>query len=377
MPTKEKIMVDHPGSFIQEELDERGWSQRDLAYILGAPEPAVNLIISGKRGISPDMAKSLGNAFDVPAEFFVNLQKAFDLANAKEPNPGITTRARLQSSYPIREMIRRGWLENTDTALLEAQLARFFQVKKVQEIPHFPHAAKKSNYEKIHPHQVAWLFRVRQIAESFVTPRYSEKELLESIPKLKQLLSEPEEVRHIPRIMNECGVRFVIVETLPKVKIDGVCFWLNNSFPVIGMSLRYDRIDNFWFVLRHEIEHVLRKDGREERREMIDVELEGKNAETGISISVEERVANNAAINFCIPKNEFDDFYNKKYPFFSERDVTGFAKRLGIHAGLVVGQIQNKTKKYNFLRKYLKNVRKHILPATIVDGWGEVVPVNL
>ena len=57
--------VPHPGQFIREELEERAWSQRDLAYILGTPEQAVNMIIAGKRGVSPEMAKTLGKAFDV------------------------------------------------------------------------------------------------------------------------------------------------------------------------------------------------------------------------------------------------------------------------------------------------------------------------
>jgi HTH-type transcriptional regulator / antitoxin HigA len=69
--------IPHPGEFIREELDVRGWSQRDLAYILNIPEQAVNLIVSGKRGLSPDMAEALGRAFDVSAEYFANLQNAY------------------------------------------------------------------------------------------------------------------------------------------------------------------------------------------------------------------------------------------------------------------------------------------------------------
>ena len=70
--------------------------------------------------------------------------------------------------------------------------------------------------------------------------------------------------------MMECGVRYIIVEGLPGGKIDGVCFWLDPRSPVIGMSLRFDRIDNFWLVLRHEIEHVLCGHGKSEP--IIDVE---------------------------------------------------------------------------------------------------------
>ena len=79
-------------------------------------------------------------------------------------------------------------------------------------------------------------------------------------------------------ILAESGVRFVIVEALPQAKIDGVCFWLDKQAPVIGLSMRYNRIDNFWFVLRHEIEHVLKGHGRDAPEGMIDAELEGDRA---------------------------------------------------------------------------------------------------
>ena len=56
--------------------------QRDLAYILGCSEQAINLILSGKRGISPEMAKDMGKAFDVdPDTFATNFQKAGDMAS--------------------------------------------------------------------------------------------------------------------------------------------------------------------------------------------------------------------------------------------------------------------------------------------------------
>ena len=65
----------HPGYYLKEEMEERGWLPRDLALILGVDEAAINVILSGERGFGPEMAKSLGNAFDVPAEFFANLQE--------------------------------------------------------------------------------------------------------------------------------------------------------------------------------------------------------------------------------------------------------------------------------------------------------------
>jgi HTH-type transcriptional regulator/antitoxin HigA len=237
--------VPPPGTFIREELEARGWSQRDLAFVMDCPEQAVNMIISGKRGISPEMANLLGDAFDVSPDFFANLQKAYDMAHARKAEPGVARRGRIQAHYPLREMMKRGWLvETSDPAMLEGQLMNFFRVSRPDEIPHMRHAAKKTNYEEVPAPQLAWLFRVKQIAEAQQVSRYSEKALRASLDRLHTFLVEPEEARHVPRLLAECGVRFILVEGLPQSKIDGVCFWMKGT-PVIAMSLRYDRIDNF------------------------------------------------------------------------------------------------------------------------------------
>jgi HTH-type transcriptional regulator / antitoxin HigA len=366
--------VPAPGYFIREELEARGWSQRDLAYILDTPEQAVNLILAGKRGISPEMAKALGEAFDVNPEFFANLQKIYDMSRAREPDPGVARRARLQSAYPVREMIRRGWLEDTDAAMLEAQMARFFEVPTAAEIPHIAHAAKKANYGAVPPAQLAWLFRVRHLAKSLATVPYSERALRGSLDILRQLMVDPAEAQRASPILASCGVRFVVVECLPNAKIDGACLWLDSQSPVIGMSLRYDRIDNFWFVFRHEIEHVLRRHGMDEG--IIDVELEGDRA--GLkNVSEEERMANAAAADFCVPEQEIASFVARKNPFFSERDVLAFSRRMQVHPGIVVGQVQRRTERWDLLRKYLVKIREHVILGTMADGWGQRLPAAM
>ena len=138
--------IPHPGEFIRDELDARGWSQRDLAYILGSTEQAVNLIISGKRGISPEMAKAMGDAFDVSAEYFANLQQMYEMAHARAPDPGISRRASLQKVYPVRDMIKRGWLSDTEIELLELQVMRFFCKNNLADVPYLAHAARKADY---------------------------------------------------------------------------------------------------------------------------------------------------------------------------------------------------------------------------------------
>ncbi|HVM81250.1 MAG TPA: HigA family addiction module antitoxin [Stellaceae bacterium] len=370
----DKIEVPPPGHFIREELEARGWSQRDLAYILGVSDPEINVIISGKRGVSAEMAKALGKAFDVPAEFFANLQKAYDLSHAREPDANVERKAKLQSVYPIREMIKRSWLTDANAAILEAEIARFFEVPSADQIPHLAHAARKANYQNISPIQLAWLYRVRQIAREMVVPNYSEKALKDALGRLRMLMVDPLDTREVPHILSECGVRFVIVEGLPNAKIDGACFWLGKS-PVIGMSLRFDRIDNFWFVLRHEIEHVLQRHGRD--REIVDIELEGDRAGyESNTLSQEERVANRAASDFCVPIGEMDSFIARKTPFFSERDLLGFARRLQLHPGIVAGQLRKRINRWDIFTKLLVKVRDAAISAATVDGWGHVAPVS-
>ena len=367
--------VPRPGEFIAEELEAREWLQRDLAYILGISEQAVNMIINGKRGISPDMANALGDAFDVSSEFFANLQKAYEMSKARKPDPGIAKRARFQGHYPIREMIKRRWLEDTDVAMLEAQLMRFFQTNDIQSIEHPPHAAKKTTYdEPVSPTQLAWFFRVRQIASEMIVPRYSEKSLERAVTTMQSHLVDPEDVRHVPRMLTECGVRFSIVETLPGAKIDGVCFWIDGD-PVIGMTMRFDRIDNFWFVLRHEIEHVLNRDGMQEPT--IDIDLAKADGDTNGGLPEDERKANAAAADFCVPAAEMDSFYARKAPFISERDAAGFAKRVHRHPGIVVGQLQHRMQRHDYLTRLKVKVRRFIVPSAVVDGWGEPAPISL
>jgi HTH-type transcriptional regulator / antitoxin HigA len=159
---------------------------------------------------------------------------------------------------------------------------------------------------------------------------------------------------------------------LPQSKIDGVCFWLDKNSPVIGMSMRYDRIDNFWFVLRHEIEHVLRGHGRGTSQGMIDVDIEGRSQD---SKPEEERIADTAAADFCVSREKMESFILRKNPFFYEKDIVAFAKINGVHPGLPVGQIQHRTGRYDYLKKYQTKIRQFVAPSAIVDGWDR--PLDL
>ena len=359
----------HPGRVLADELASRTWSQTDLTFVLGCNPKAVNQIINGKQGISPAMSKALGQALGLSPSHFADLQRAYDLAMAGDPDPGVTARATMMQTYPIREMVRRGWLRSASASDLGSQLARFFETNDPNSIPHLAHAARKTGAQGgATPVQLAWLYRVRQIAKSITVPMYSQTALASAAARMRDLLTAPEETRHVPRMMTECGVRFLIVEALPQSKIDGVCLWLDSKSPVIALSMRFDRIDNFWFVLRHECEHVLCGHGQHSREGIIDADMKVGAADMP-DVSEEERQANKAAAEFCVPQDKMNSFILRKNPFFYEKDVVAFAKLNGVHPGLPVGQIQNKLNRYDYLRKYQVKIREYVVPGAIVDGW--------
>ncbi len=368
-----------PGQLIAKLLEERGWTQRVLAVVLGIEETGLFKLVAGKKNLDAKMALKLGEVFGVPAETFLELQKSYDLAQARIvtiPDPGLANRVHLFGELPIADMIKRGWIEGDgvrDTKTIEKSLTKFFGATSPDEIEILPHAAKKTSVAApATPAQIAWLYRVKEIASDLLVSTFSKARARGAIKKLAELRSAAEEARHAPRILAESGIRYVIVETLPGANIDGVCFWLDSKSPVIGMSIRYDRIDNFWFVLRHELEHLVQHHGQ--GAAMLDAELEGDRAGSGPSNSEEERIANEAAAEFCVPQKRIDSLIARKAPLFAERDILGFARTLQIHPGLVAGQLQNRTGRYDLFRNHLAKIRHIVAPSAIVDGWGYIAP---
>lgn len=368
----ENALIQSPGDYVRQHMEGKGWTQSDLAYALGMPPGSVNPILNDRRSISTNMARALALALDLDAAEIAGVQATWDVAHADEPDPTIPTRARILSKYPIREMTRRGWVDPVHgRGTVEEQVCRFFGVSSLDEVPHMSHSAKKTRYDRILPEQLAWLHRVRQIAAEMTTPRYDEAKLREAADSFAQLRASVDGVRRVPHLLETAGVRFVIVEGIANSAIDGACFWLSPTAPVIGLSLRYDRIDNFWFVLRHECAHVLHRHGIDEA--IVDCDVEDRN---GGAQSQEEQIANGEAADFCVPKEQMNSFYLRKRPYFSETDVMAFAKRVGVHPGLVVGQLQRRTERYDFLRKHLVKVRETLAMAMMMDGWGNLVPTS-
>lgn len=356
-----------PGEFLRDELEARGWTQTEFAEIIQRPPRVVNEVISGRRGISPETAKELSEALGTSAEFWLNLETAYQLSKTRQPSEEIGRNARLRENFPVREMIKIGWIEESpNVSVIETRVLEHFGVASTEVEPSIPHAARRRSGEDISPRQYAWLFRVRNLAASFHTTKFSVAKLRSALSDLEGLMNDVDEIRHVPRILSDCGVKFIIVEPIPGSKIDGGCLWLDNGkTPVIGMTLRYDRIDNFWFVLRHEIEHVIRGDGK--KIWLID-DTDDLSEENNA-----ERLANEAASDFCVDQKVLANFITRVSPYFSDAKVRGFAKISARHPGIVVGQLRRKTGRNNIFAKYLVKVRQAIVPFAVTDGYGETI----
>lgn len=365
MDTLEKTPAEifPPGEFLQDELHAREWSQADLADILGKPATAVSEIILGKRRITPDMARLLSQALETSPNVWLNLESTYQLYKAERSAPldeDVSRRAALYKKYAVRDMAKRNWIEYTENvAVLETQLVDFHS-------PDFPYGARKRDDETKTPLQLAWIHRTYNLAQQMHVERYSEVRLQKALDELKPLLYAPEEIRQVPEILRKAGVRFLVVETFPGSKIDGVCLWLDAKSPVVAVSLRYDRIDHFWFTLLHELHHV--KYGHGKKKAILDTDVMEED-----NVSKEEQQADQGATAFLIPQDELNNFIARVRPLFSTSQIKGFSKRMGIHMGIVVGQLQHhKIIGYGRNRNTLVKVRKMLTQTAIQDGWGMV-----
>lgn len=368
-----------PSEYIREEATERGWTPSDLADILGLSRAEISNILNGRTAISTKIAKVLDEAFGTGAQVWLNLQAAYDLAMSKAmKDDSIARRSKLYEKVPVRELQKRGWIEETKNVdVLESQVCSFLNISSLEEELQIEHAPRKStNYgENPNSAQLAWLMRATHLAEAIhLEDPYSGRRFNTMIRELKPLLFEPDAVAEIPKIMNQYGIRFIVLEHLPKTKIDGACFWLDKNSPVVVLSLRYDRIDNFWHSLMHELKHVQNRDG--ESKAIIEIEMVGERTEPIHDKPAEEHEADSFAVNTLVDQEKLQDFIMRKGEMFSKRDINGFARSLGVHPGIIVGQLHYlDVIEYSHFRATLVKVRNNITASAFTDGWGYTVGI--
>jgi HTH-type transcriptional regulator/antitoxin HigA len=366
--------IPSPGLAIQKEIDARGWNQTDLAQILGVHQSVVSALVTGKRPISLEIARDLAAAFRTDLEYWLKLETDFRLFAAGPVDDGIARRARLFEAAPVKEMIRRRWIQATaDIELLEKQVLGFYGADSLDDLAaKIPNALRKStSYLKETASERFWLQRVKQLAPAApVSAKFTDALFVKAMNRFKGLLGHPESVRHIPKVLADAGIRFVIVENLPRTGIDGVCVWLDKFSPVIALSLFRDRMDSVWFTLFHEMDHVKHRDGLT-LPPVVDSRLTGEGSVSANDKPEIEQRADSFASTSLISADEMNNFVVRIGPLYSKPRIEGFAKRIGVHPAIVLGQLQHRKEvEWNYKTDLIERVRDILTHEAPTDGWG-------
>lgn len=362
-----------PGEYLKDELEARGWTQRAFASIVGWPTSVISSIINGKRPVTLEIAQGLSAAIGNSVHHWIRLETVYQLSKRKNLDNSIARRAYLYDKYPIQNMMRRDWIEGSDDVHeLESQIRDFLRKSTIDAPCPIKFAARKTEKKKdISPGQEVWLARAWQLAPSVHVENIFDRSLFDLLlDELDLLKTEPEEIRHIPQILAKYGIRFLVVEALPRTKIDGACFWLDDKSPVITLTLRYDRIDGFWFNLTHELGHIKNNDGN-----MVDSNMYGEGSPASGSLTRQEQKADEFASQFLLDQNRLKDFFNRNYPSISTIMLQAFAVNNRVHPGIVAGQLHHHTKKYTHFRKLLVKIREHIIHTALTDGYGNAISI--
>ncbi len=339
-----------PGRILARELDARGWTQKELATIMGRPVQVVNEIINGTKQITPETAIAFADAFGASAEFWLNLESNYrlNLARREQSTQDIIRKSRLYSLAPITEISKRGWITPGNSIdELEEALCRFLGVTTVEETPEYAVSFRQSGDRSPETNaQIAWLARVRQLVSAQEVGVFDRNQLCNSIPELLNLSESTAGIAMLSQRLGDLGVHFVVVPHLPKTYIDGATFFLDDN-PVIALSLRYNRIDSFWFTFAHELAHVcaghkgLQVDNLDQKDE---------------DITTEERKANELAAQWLIPTDRLGGFITAARPYYTYAEIEKFAKSIHRHPAIICGRLQREgIVPYN-RRKYSERV---------------------
>lgn len=330
-----------PGSVLQDELAARGWSQTDLAAIMNRPIGAINEIIKGTKQITPETAVELGAALGTSPEFWLNLETRYRLflAEKNKDAEAIATKSKLFGLLPVREMQKRGWLPATeDVETLVSSVKEFLEVKSLDDrIPLAVNFRCTPDKEPDYPAKVAWVKRVEYLARKKrgACALYRREELLARFDELLSFAGRAKDVDRVQSWLANVGVICVYVPHLPRTYVDGAAFFLDGT-PVVALSLRYDRLDVFWFNLCHELGHILNGHGRS----YLDVELDRPDSAERTDCVEEEREANEFAKNRLLSREAYEDFVWRTRPYFSRRKILAFAQQMSRHPSIIVGRLQ-------------------------------------
>ena len=332
--------IDMPSAIdaIEFRMDQAGLTRRDLVPFIGSRQK-VSDVLSGKRDLTMSMARALHQNLGIPAD--VLLQKsgaAFD-STFDEIDP---------RRFPLKEMAKRGWIPQLPDLVDRAEEV----IRELVERAGGPGVAAAPLYRKNGHRRVnakadpyalrAWCWRVLGLAnEGPPQAAYQPGTVTDRFMREIALLSVFEDgPRRAQERLAEHGIALVVERHLPRTHLDGAALRLHDGRPVIGLTLRYDRIDNFWFSLMHELAHVgLHLDKGEDESFIDDLSL-------NVADPLEEE-ADRAARDALIPPEVWGS--NPVREKASVLAVYDLAQEVGVHPAVIAGRVRHERGNYRLL----------------------------
>ena len=329
-----------PGEVLEEELEARGMTQKELATRLGRPAQAINEIIKAKKSITPETAIGLGRVLGIDAQFWSNLEAEYrmTLARIKEKS-SLAADIELLKQYPFGEMTKRGWIQAKNDGPSKLKALMKFLGMAVAEPQAYQKAVgfriTEAAQSKISLGALAvWLRKGELDAQEISTADYNEGAFRDALVEIRGMTNQaPQEFE--PAMSSLCaqaGVAFCIVQELPKSGANGVTRWLTERKALIQMSNRNKWADIFWFTFFHEAYHLLK------HRTQRQVVIHGKDLGVDPDIAEIEAEADVFARDFLIEPERWSNF--RDAACFTTDSVTEFAQSVGMAPFVVVGRLQ-------------------------------------
>jgi HTH-type transcriptional regulator / antitoxin HigA len=248
--------------------------------------------------------------------------------------------------FPLKEMSKRGWLKGRD--LGDAARSYFLTAAGPQFATALHRKKVRSGNAPDEFALLAWQTRVLELArQELDTGRIGEFEIhdswLRSLVSLTQFDDGPEKAREL---LNAHGIALIIERHLSGTYLDGAAMISATGHPVVALTLRHDRLDNFWSVLFHEIGHVFLHLYTSLRLDFFD-------EEDGFDGDGIEKEADQFALTNLIP----DQLWKQCLSRFalSEEAVLIDAEKLGIHPSIIAGRIRKERNNYHILSNLVGN----------------------
>lgn len=327
-----------PGETIADLLEERAWTQAELAARTGFSDKHVNLLLKGKAIISQDTALKLERVLGSTARFWLNLEAQYREHLARQESIRLLEgQADWLKELPLADMIKFGWIRNCQNKSQQMfECLRYFGVATVEawrEQYEQPVAAYRAS-EKLTraPASVSsWLRAGERVAEDVRCEDFDKVKFEVALDEVRALTIEKEPNAFLPKLIEICAKAGVVVVLAPAPKgcpVSGATKWLGQK-ALIMLSLRGKTDDKLWFTFFHEAGHII-KHGRR----MIFLDMLG---EDGLNPDEEEE-ADAFARDKLISAKEYSNFVADD--LFNKASIVRFSKSQGIAAGVTLGRLQ-------------------------------------